>query len=119
MSLKLIGIAALFSLNAMAADCVITTTRTACSADTQDESYKKCGGLQTCAKTVAADSEAACSAAAITACKNDRFKITKYKTVTAVFAGQDFARGMDFCDKDADGYIVRENFPYRNAPSCN
>lgn len=118
MKFNFVTLALLFSVNAMAADCVITTTRTACPGK-EKESYSKCeDGAQTCSKTLASDSEAECKASALAACKNDRTTITKYKKVTATFSGKDFAKGLDFCDKDAGEYSVKANFPFRNSAKC-
>ncbi len=106
-----------------AADCTITTTRTACPGKEKD-SYAKCpNGVQTCSSVVAniAD-EKACESAAIDACLNSRFDVTKYKKITAKFNNKDFSRGKDFCNRDADyakgKYVVRDNFPFRDKSEC-
>ncbi|MGZ3655132.1 MAG: hypothetical protein ACXVB9_01795 [Bdellovibrionota bacterium] len=112
------------SAAAFAGDCVITTTRTACPGK-QQESYSKCpGNVQTCSATVAANDQKACADAALKACSNARFDITKYKVVTAKFNNTDFTRGQDFCNRDgatSDAsykYIVRDNFPHRDQADC-
>jgi hypothetical protein len=68
-------------------DCSLTTTRTACAGQ-EAESYKKCDGKQSCAKSAPADSEASCQAAAVASCENDRPTITKSKVVTASYKGK-------------------------------
>ena len=68
-------------------DCALTTTRTACTGQ-EAESYKKCDGKQTCTKSVPADSEAACQAAAVAACSNDRLTVTKSKVISATYKGK-------------------------------
>ena len=68
-------------------DCALTYTRTACTGQ-EAESYKKCDGKQTCTKYVPADSEAACQAAAVAACSNDRLTVTKSKAISATYKGK-------------------------------
>jgi hypothetical protein len=114
-----------FALNGavtMAADCMITTTRTACPGR-EKESYVKCpNGAQSCVATVQATDEKTCALAAIEACLNTRFDVTKYKHVSAKFNKADFSRGQDFCNRDADyakgKYVVRDNFPFRDKADC-
>lgn len=79
---------------AVAADCVIQYARTACKGK-EAESFKKCDGKAECAKTVPADNEPACTAAAMKACDNDRIDITKYKVITAKFGDKALAGGFD------------------------
>jgi hypothetical protein len=103
---------------ALADNCVITTTRTACPGH-EAESYSKCpGDVQTCSTTTAEASAADCEAAAVTACTNLRYTITKYKTVKATYDGSDFAHGEDFCARDSGSYIVSKNFPYKDKANC-
>ncbi|MGZ3694244.1 MAG: hypothetical protein ACXWQO_08580 [Bdellovibrionota bacterium] len=110
------------AVNALAADCVVNTTRTACPGREKD-SYAKCpNGTQSCSSTVDSADAKACESAAIEACLNTRFDVTKYKKVTAKFNNVDFARGQDFCNRDAayskGKYIVRDNFPFRDKTDC-
>ncbi len=67
--------------------CALTYTRTACAGQ-EAESYKKCDGKQSCTVNVQAASADACLEAAVNACSNDRFKITKSKKITATFNGK-------------------------------
>jgi hypothetical protein len=85
--------------SAVAGDCAVEYTRTACPGQ-ETESYSKCDGKQTCVKTEAAASMEACQAASVKACANDRLKITKSKVVKAKFDGKAImsASGKeDFC----------------------
>jgi hypothetical protein len=68
-------------------DCAVTYTRTACSGQ-EAESYKKCDGKQSCTKYVPAADEAACQAAAVDACANDRPSVTKSKVITVAYKGK-------------------------------
>jgi len=110
---------------AFAADCVVTTTRTACPGK-ESESYSKCpNNAKSCSATTQVLDAKACADAALKSCANTRFDVTKYKAITAKFGGVDFARGQDFCNRDgatSDGsykYIVRDNFPHRDSVGCN
>src|SRR5262245_28558238 len=102
---------------ALAQPCVTRVTRTACPGK-EKESYAKCNGLASCESAVDAADESACAAVALKGCENQRFDITKYKAVTARFAGRDVANGKDFCDQDAGAYVVKKNFPHRNDQDC-
>ncbi len=96
---KTIILAALFSLSlahAAEAGCVIHVIRTACPG-MEDESYKKCGGAKQCDVDDAADTEAACIAAAKANCPNSRLTITKSKIVTAKLDGKPVGGGANFC----------------------
>lgn len=121
--LRRLAIALIFSTTliaqvAIAGECVITTTRTACPSQ-EAVSYSKCpGGVQTCSTTSQTDNAAACEAAAVTSCTNLRLTITKYKKITATFEGQDFSQGEDFCARDSGSYVVSQNFPYKDKQSC-
>ena len=88
--------------------CSLTTTRTACAGQ-EAESYKKCDGKASCTKPAPADSEAACQAAAVASCSNDRLTVTKSKVVTATWKGKALknkggATDMcaDYAKKDAE-----------------
>jgi hypothetical protein len=109
---------------AFAGDCEITVTRTACPGQ-EAISYSKCpGDVQTCTEPSSAyvpgaiNSNDDCANAALAACINTRFTITKYKKITAVYDGQDFDHGRDFCDHDSGTYAVSQNFPYRENSDC-
>ncbi len=81
------------------ADCAISYTRTACPGK-QAESFSKCDGKASCVKPVEAATPQACQAAALKACANDRFDITKSKVITATYKGAPVksASGKDdFC----------------------
>lgn len=95
-----IGMAAgLASPFALAQDCAISYTRTACPGK-DAESYAKCDGKQSCVKKMAAPSEQACRDAAVKACANDRLDITKSKVIGASFRGTPLKSGAgkeDFC----------------------
>ena len=84
---------------ALAEDCSVHYTRTACPGK-EAESYAKCGGKQSCSKPVAAASAAACQAAALKACANDRLDITRSKVIGASYKGQALKSSSgkeDFC----------------------
>ena len=106
---KTIALAALLGLqlaglplasNAFAADdCIVHYNRTACPGK-EEESYSKCGGSKECDKNEqSASTEAACIAAAKTACANSRLEITKSKVITARFNGKSLKGpyGGSFC----------------------
>ena len=76
------------------AECVVHYTRTACQGQ-EAVSYKKCDGKQSCEKTKKAADESACLAAALKSCANSRLDITKYKEITATFAGKVLTGGFD------------------------
>ncbi len=90
--------------------CVLHYVRTACQGQ-EATSFSKCDGQAECDQTNPADSVEGCATAALEACANSRLDITKYKVVTAKFAGQDLKGGFDtegnadpvglnFCNKD-------------------
>jgi len=84
---------------AVAGECAVEYIRTACPGQ-ETESYSKCGGKQSCVLPEQAANLAACQAAAVKACANDRLKITKSKVVHAKFDGKAIksASGKDdFC----------------------
>lgn len=88
------------AVQANAGDCVLTVTRTACSKETEKESFKKCDGKATCDENKKTGSEAACAKEALKACENlgDRQKITKSKVVVAKYNGGAVEGGKNFCD---------------------
>jgi|JI61114DRNA_FD_contig_111_314903_length_678_multi_6_in_0_out_0_1 hypothetical protein len=90
---------------ALAADCVMTVTRTACSPDKEKESFSKCKGKASCDEIKKVGSLQACKDAAIVAClnKKDRWKSTKLKTVTAKFGAEPVEGGKNLCDNARDG----------------
>jgi hypothetical protein len=84
---------------AAAGECAIEYIRTACPGK-ETESYSKCNGTQSCVLPEPTDTAAACQAAAVKACANDRLTITKSKVVHAKFDGKPImsAAGKDdFC----------------------
>jgi hypothetical protein len=98
MSVALV-VTTLLSCAAIAGDCGIEYTRTACPGKEAD-SYAKCDGKQTCVKAAPLDSAPACQAAALKACVNDRLDVTKSKVIRATFDGKALksASGKeDFC----------------------
>ena len=76
------------------AECVVHYTRTACKGQ-EAVSFKKCDGNASCDKTKEAADAAACAAAALKSCANDRLDITKYKEITADFDGTPLVGGFD------------------------
>jgi hypothetical protein len=89
----------LMSGAALAGECGIEYTRTACPGK-DAESYAKCNGKQTCVQTTSLDTAAACRGAALKACANDRLDVTKSKVIRAMFDGKPVksASGKeDFC----------------------
>ncbi len=107
----------LFSGSVFAAECALTITRDACPGK-EVESYSKCNGAKTCdvVKEVASVQE--CQAFAVENCKNQRFDITQYKHIVARFNRASVDANKDFCDRDAAGYVVAANFPFRGRPDC-
>ena len=94
---------------AVAGDCEIGYTRTACPGQ-EAVSYKKCNGKQSCTETEDAADVAECKKMAIEACANSRFTITKSKVVNAKFDGKAIATdagNADFCTAYAK---VKEEF---------
>lgn len=91
---------------AVAANCDLNYTRTACPGK-EAISYKKCDGKQSCVKTVAADNAEACRVKAVEACANDRLDITKSKIITATFNGKAVPNKAGATDHCAD-YAERE-----------
>jgi hypothetical protein len=87
-----------FASNALAYECVVHITRTACPGK-EEESYSKCGGAQSCDKNEDVSTEAACIAAAKENCPNSRLEITKSKVVKARFNGKQLPGpyGGSFC----------------------
>jgi hypothetical protein len=80
---------------------VLTVTRTACPGK-EKESFSKCDGKASCeVKDKAADAKA-CAAAAVKACENtpDRQKVTKSKSITAIFDGKPVEGGKNVCAAD-------------------
>ncbi len=95
---------------ALAADCVLQVTRTACPGQEQ-ESFSKCDGKASCVEKKPAADAAACAAAATAACANTRLTITKNKKVTAQFDGSAVEGGKDFCAGHPD-------YPYASKQDC-
>jgi hypothetical protein len=83
-------------LPALAGDCVIKTTRTACSGKEKD-SYAKCNGQASCEEKSAADSEKECTEKATKACENARPNVTRRKAVSATFDGKPLADNKNLC----------------------
>jgi len=93
------------------AQCMVNYKRTACGgmhrngATNEEMSYKKCGGKQECSKEKAASSLSECQAAALKACANKRYDITKTKVITATWNGaaiKDSSGAADFCQNYAN-----------------
>ncbi len=82
---------------AIAGDCVISVTRTACPGK-EAESYKKCDGKQSCEELKETASAEACAKEALKACDNARVEITKSKVITASFDGASVQGGKNFCE---------------------
>jgi hypothetical protein len=84
---------------ASAGECAIEYIRTACPGK-EVESYSKCAGKQSCVMPEQTATLAACQAAAVNACANDRLTTTKSKVIKAKFEGKPImsASGKeDFC----------------------
>ncbi len=93
---------------AIAGNCDINYTRTACPGK-DAVSFKKCDGKASCVKTVAADSAEACRVKAVAACANDRLDITKSKVISATFDGKPVMNKkgaadhcQDYSERDAE-----------------
>ena len=93
--------ACLVSSAALAGDCVLHVTRSACAGKEAD-SFAKCGGKASCEDTKKTGSAEACAKAAEKACENagDRQKVTKSKTISADFDGKPVEGGKNFCAPD-------------------
>jgi hypothetical protein len=87
-------------------ECMVHYNRTACPGtarngmSNQEISYKKCGGKKECTKQKPASSLEQCQAAALKACGNKRYSITKSKIVKATWNGaaiKDASGSEDFC----------------------
>jgi hypothetical protein len=98
------------SSTALAADCEISVSRTACPGQEQ-ESFSKCGGTASCIEKKPAADAAACAAVAAAACPNSRQQVTKNKRVTATFKGAAVEGGKDFCAGHSD-------YPYAAKQEC-
>ena len=106
----LISLCAWGAMPALAADCVLKVTRTACPGQEQ-ESFSKCGGKASCVETKPASDAAACAAVAAAACTNTRTAVTKSKSVTAEFGGTAVEGGKNFCAGHPD-------YPYASKQEC-
>lgn len=95
---------------AVADDCVLQITRTACPGK-ETASYVKCGGKPSCAEVKPAASAALCASKAKEACSNSRADVTKYKKVTALFGGKPVEGGKDFC-------VGHPDYPYTEQADC-
>jgi hypothetical protein len=88
---------------AIAGECVLKTTRTACPGKEKD-SYAKCGGQASCDEKAPAGSEKECAEKAAKACDNSRPNVTKSKTVFATFDGKPVEGGKNFCASDRSDF---------------
>jgi hypothetical protein len=96
--------------SAIAGECVLQLTRTACPGK-EKESFSKCDGKASCNQTVPAASSSQCALKAKSGCENKRYDITKYKKVTATYDGAAVDGGKDYC-------VGHPDFPYANKPDC-
>ena len=100
-----------FAVNgAMAGECVLEITRTACPGMEKD-SFIKCDGKASCKETVPAASPAQCTLKAKAGCANKRLEITKYKKVSAVYDGAPVEGGKDYC-------VGHPDFPFAAKANC-
>lgn len=105
--------ALLFSLSlgsAVAGECLLQVTRTACPAQ-EKESFSKCDGTASCVENVPAASASQCASKAKSSCTNKRYDITKYKKITASYDGSAVQGGKDFC-------VGHPDYPHVNKPDC-
>lgn len=100
----------LVSVSALAGECVLQVTRTACPS-MEKESYSKCDGKPGCNESVPAASASQCALKAKAGCSNKRLEVTKYKKITATYDGASVEAGKDFCTGHPD-------FPYASKPDC-
>ena len=96
--------------SALAGECVLQITRTACPGKEKD-SFSKCDGKASCNESVPAASASQCAIKAKSGCANKRYEITKYKKVTATYDGTTIESGKDFC-------VDHPDYPYANKPDC-
>jgi len=89
--------------SAMAGDCVLKTTRTACPGKEKD-AYSKCNGAASCDEQIQADSAKECAEKAIKSCDNSRPAMIKSKEVSAMFDGKPVEGGRNFCATDRADY---------------
>ncbi len=105
--------ALLFSLamgSAVAGECLLQVTRTACPQQ-EKESFAKCDGKANCVENVPAASASQCAAKAKSGCANKRYEITKYKKITASYDGTTVEGGKDFC-------VGHPDFPHAAKADC-
>jgi hypothetical protein len=89
--------------SAVAGDCVLKTTRTACPGK-EKEAYSKCNGAASCDEQIQADSAKECAEKAIKSCDNSRPAMIKSKEVSAMFDGKPVEGGGNFCAADRADY---------------
>lgn len=80
-----------------AGECTLDVTRTACSPETEKESFSKCNGKPTCEEKSIKGTEKSCLDEAVKACYNPRPTITKSKKITVKFDGKSLNDGKDVC----------------------
>lgn len=119
---KLLGVLSLAALlagasitSANAADCVIHYKRTACKGQ-EEISFKKCDGNAECDKTKPAETKEECAALALKSCDNDRLDITKWKSITATFGGEQLVGGFT---EDGKADAAGTNFCAGDRPDLN
>lgn len=96
---------ALVPTAAMAGECVLNVTRTACPGQ-EATSYEKCGGEPSCEEVKKSATAEACAKEALKACENspERQKTTKSKSITAKFDDAPVEGGKNFCDEGRPDY---------------
>lgn len=93
----LVALSGFVSQFALAGNCEINITRTACPGQEQ-VSYQKCNGQQSCTEASVQADAVACKAHAVSACENQRLTVTKSKVITAKFEGQALKTDKDQAD---------------------
>ena len=105
-----LALLALATSGALAGECVLDVTRTACPG-MEKESFSKCDGKVNCKETVPAASPAQCTLKAKASCANKRQEVTKYKKVTATYDGAPVEGGKDYC-------VGHPDFPFAAKAAC-
>ena len=96
--------------SAVASECVLQITRTACPGQ-EKESFSKCDGKPGCTESVPAASASQCALKAKSSCANKRLEITQYEKVSATFGGAAVESGKDFC-------VGHPDYPYASKAVC-
>ena len=96
-SILILGLFLGLTVQAEGGKCQLHVTREA-GPGHESDSYKKCKGEKSCTEEPTANSLVECAKAAMIACENARFRITKSKSIFASFGDVKLRDGKDFCN---------------------